>query len=272
MKDQNKLFDGKVSVVTGAGGVLCSVVAEALSAQGSSVAVLDIREDAAEKVASNIKNKGGKSVAVKVDVTNRLSVELACQKVIEVFGTVDFLINGAGGNVQRASTSEAQSFFDIPQDALEFVVDMNLIGTIVPCQVFGKVMAKKGEGVILNFSSMNAFKPLTKIPGYSAAKAGVSNFTQWLAVHMAQNYSKKIRVNAVAPGFFITNQTRYLLVNEDGTPSPRGRAVLEHTPMGRFGEPKDLIGTVFYLLSEDSSFVTGVVIPVDGGFSAYSGV
>ncbi|MEM2889490.1 MAG: SDR family oxidoreductase [Candidatus Bathyarchaeia archaeon] len=272
MKDKNKRFEGKVSVVTGAGGVLCSVIAEALAAEGSSVAVLDIREDSAEKVASSIRHNGVKSIAVKVDVTNRASVESACQKVVKAFGTIDFLINGAGGNVPRASTSETQSFFDIPQDALEFVVNMNLIGTIIPCQVFGKVMAEKGEGVILNFSSMNAFRPLTKIPGYSAAKAGVSNFTQWLAVHMAQNYSKKIRVNAVAPGFFITNQTKYLLVNEDGTPSPRGKAVLDHTPMGRFGEPKDLIGTVFYLLSEDSAFVTGVVIPVDGGFSAFSGV
>ncbi|MBS7614912.1 SDR family oxidoreductase [Candidatus Bathyarchaeota archaeon] len=272
MKDQNKRFEGKVSVVTGAGGVLCSIIAEALAAEGSSVAVLDIQEDAAEKVVSSIRQTGGKAIAVKVDVTSRACVESACKKVVEAFGTVDILVNGAGGNVQRASTSESQSFFDIPQDALEFVVNMNLIGTIVPCQVFGKVMAEKGEGVILNFSSMNAFRPLTKIPGYSAAKAGVSNFTQWLAVHMAQNYSKKIRVNAVAPGFFITKQTRYLLVNEDGTPSSRGKAVLEHTPMGRFGEPRDLIGTVSYLLSDDSAFVTGVVIPVDGGFSAYSGV
>jgi len=272
MKSRSKRFQGKVAVVTGAGGVLCSVVAEALAAEGASVAVLDIREDAAEKVAKGIREKGGKAIAIKADVTNRVSVESACKKVLAAFGTVDFLVNGAGGNVPRASTSETQTFFEIPQDALEFVIDLNLLGTIVPCQVFGKVMAEKGEGAVLNFSSMNAVRPLTKIPSYSAAKAGVSNFSQWLAVHMAQNYSKKIRVNAVAPGFFITIQTKYLLVNEDGTPSPRGKSVLEHTPMGRFGEPQDLVGTVLYLLSEDAAFVTGVVIPVDGGFSAYAGV
>jgi NAD(P)-dependent dehydrogenase (short-subunit alcohol dehydrogenase family) len=247
-------------------------VAEALAKEGASVAVLDIREDAAEKVATNIRKKGGKAITVAADVTNRASVESACRKVIEAFGTVDFLINGAGGNIPRASTSQNQSFFDIPQGALKFVIDLNLLGTIIPSQVFGKVMAEKGEGVILNFSSMNAFRPLTKISGYSAAKAGVSNFTQWLAVHMAQNYSKKIRVNAVAPGFFITTQTKYLLMNEDGTPSPRGKMVLEHTPMGRFGEPEDIIGTVLYLLSEDAAFVTGIIIPIDGGFSAYAGV
>ena len=272
MKSRSKRFRGKVAVVTGAGGVLCSVVAEALAAEGASVAVLDIREDVAEKVAKAIREKGGKAIAIKADVTNRESVESACKKVLEAFGTVDFLINGAGGNVQRASTSETQTFFDVPQDALRFVIDLNLLGTIVPCQVFGKVMAEKGEGAVLNFSSMNAVRPLTKIPGYSASKAGVSNFTQWLAVHLAQNYSKKIRVNAVAPGFFITTQTKYLLVSDDGTPSPRGKSVLEHTPMGRFGEPEDLVDTVLYLLSEDAAFVTGVVIPVDGGFSSYAGV
>jgi len=272
MKSRSKRFQGKVAVITGAGGVLCSVIAEALAAEGASVAVLDVREDAAEKVAKSIREKGGKAVAVKADVTDRASVETACRKVIETFSTVDFLINGAGGNVPRASTSETQSFFNIPQDALKFVIDLNLLGTIIPSQIFGKVMAERGEGAILNFSSMNAVRPLTKIPGYSASKAGVSNFTQWLAVHMAQNYSKKIRVNAVAPGFFITIQTKYLLVNEDGSPSPRGKSVLEHTPMGRFGEPLDLVGTVLYLLSEDAAFVTGVVIPIDGGFSAYTGV
>jgi len=272
MKSRSKRFRGKVAVVTGAGGVLCSVVAEALAAEGASVAVLDIREDVAEKVAKAIREKGGKAIAIKADVTNRASIESACKKVLKAFGTVDFLINGAGGNVPRALTSETQTFFDVPQDALRFVIDLNLLGTIVPCQVFGKVMAEKGEGAVLNFSSMNAVRPLTKIPGYSASKAGVSNFTQWLAVHMAQNYSKKIRVNAVAPGFFITIQTKYLLVNEDGTPSPRGKSVLEHTPMGRFGEPEDLVDTVLYLLSEDAAFVTGVVIPVDGGFSSYAGV
>jgi NAD(P)-dependent dehydrogenase (short-subunit alcohol dehydrogenase family) len=272
MKQQRKRFKGKVAVITGAGGVLCSVVAEALAAEGSSVAVLDIREDAAEKVATKIGNKGGKAIAIATDVTDRTSVESACKKVLETFGTVDFLVNGAGGNVPRASTSQTQPFFDIPQDALKFVIDLNLLGTIIPSQVFGKVLAEKGEGAIVNFSSMNAFRPLTKISGYSAAKAGVSNFTQWLAVHMAQNYSEKIRVNAVAPGFFITIQTKYLLMNEDGTPTHRGKSVLEHTPMGRFGKPEDLVGTVLFLLSEEAAFITGVIIQIDGGFSAYAGV
>jgi NAD(P)-dependent dehydrogenase (short-subunit alcohol dehydrogenase family) len=272
MKQQRKRFGGKVAVVTGAGGVLCSVVAESLAAEEASVAVLDIREDTAEKVATKIRKKGGKAVAVSADVTDRTSVESACKKVLETFGTVDFLVNGAGGNVPRASTSQIQSFFDIPQDAIKFVVDLNLLGTIIPSQVFGRMLAKKGEGAIVNFSSMNAFRPLTKIPGYSASKAGVSNFTQWLAVHMAQNYSKKIRVNAVAPGFFVTIQTKYLLMNEDGTPTPRGKSVLEHTPMGRFGEPEDLVGSVLFLLSEDAAFITGVIMQIDGGFSAYAGV
>jgi NAD(P)-dependent dehydrogenase (short-subunit alcohol dehydrogenase family) len=270
--NKNKRFNSKVAVVTGAGGVLCSLVAEALAAEGASVAVLDIREDAAEKTASKIRSQGGKAMAFATDVTNRASVEAVCEKVLGELGTVDFLVNGAGGNMPRASSSQDQSFFDIPEDALKSVVDLNLMGTIIPSQVFGRVMAEKGAGAIVNFSSMNAIRPLTRIPGYSAAKGGVSNFTQWLAVHMAQNYSGKIRVNAVAPGFFITISTRYLLTKEDGSPSSRGDAVLKHTPMGRFGLPEDLIGTVFYLLSDDASFVTGVVIPVDGGFSAYAGV
>ena len=272
MGQQRRQFEDKIAVVTGAGGVLCSVVAEALAAEGASVAVLDVREDAAEKVAKTIREKGGRAVAVAADVTDRASVELACKKVLEAFGTVDFLVNGAGGNVQRASTSEAQSFFDVPQDALKFVVDLNLLGTIIPSQVFGRVLAEKGEGAVVNFSSMNAYRPLTRIPGYSASKAGVANFTQWLATHMAQNYSKRIRVNAVAPGFFITIQTKYLLMNDDGAPTQRGKSVLEHTPMGRFGEPGDLVGTILFLLSEDAAFVTGIVVPVDGGFSAYAGV
>ena len=270
--NEGKGFDGKVSVVTGGGGVLCSVVAEALAKCGASVAVLDLKEDAAQFVAEMIKKKGGKALAIEADVTERSSVELACQKVLDAFGTVDILVNGAGGNSPRATTTPSLKFFDIPQKDFEFVVELNLLGTIIPCQVFGRVMAEKGSGVILNFSSMNAFRPLTNIPAYSAGKAAVSNFTQWLAVHMSQNYSRSIRVNAVAPGFFVTKQTRYLLVKDDGEPTTRGKSVIEHTPMGRFGEPEDLIGTVLWLLSDDAAFVHGVVIPIDGGFSAYSGV
>ena len=272
MSYRGKRFDGKVAVVTGGGGALCSIIAEALAENGASVAILDIRKDAAQTVASRIHEKGGKAIAVRADVTDRASVEEASRTVLEAFGTVDILVNGAGGNSPEATTGPNLSYFDIPQQALESVVHLNLLGTMIPCQVFGKVMAEKGSGVILNFSSMNALRPLTNIPAYSAAKAAVSNFTQWLAVHMSQNYSKKIRVNAVAPGFFLTRQNRYLLVNEADKLTSRGKAVIDHTPKGRFGDPEDLIGTILWLLSDDAKFVHGVVIPVDGGFSAYSGV
>ena len=269
---RGKPFEGKVAVVTGGGGVLCSVVAEALAECGASVAVLDLRQDAARAVASKINEKGEKALAFVADVTDRASVEAACKRVLEAFGTVDILVNGAGGNLPEATTGPKLSFFDLSQDALESVVRLNLLGTIIPCQVFGKVMAEKGSGVILNFSSMNALRPLTNIPAYSASKAAVSNFTQWLAVHMSHNYSKKIRVNAVAPGFFITRQNRYLLQKETGELTARGKAVISHTPMARFGEPKDLIGTVLWLLSDEAEFVHGIVVPVDGGFSAFGGV
>jgi NAD(P)-dependent dehydrogenase (short-subunit alcohol dehydrogenase family) len=265
-------FEGKVAVVTGGGGVLCSVLSEAIAKNGASVAVLDIREDVASAVASRIEKKGGKALAVKADVTDRASVEGACKKSLEAFGTVDILVNGAGGNSPEATTGPNISFFNIPEEAFEFVFRLNILGTIIPCQVFGKVMADKGSGVILNFSSMNAFRPLTNIPAYSAAKAAVSNFTQWLAGHMSLNYSKKIRVNALAPGFFLTRQNRFLLLDENNEPTSRGKTIIDHTPIGRFGQPKDLIGTVLWLLSNEARFVHGVVIPIDGGFSAFSGV
>jgi NAD(P)-dependent dehydrogenase (short-subunit alcohol dehydrogenase family) len=236
------------------------------------VAILDIRKESAEEVSNRLKKKGGNVIAIETDVTDRSSVENACKKILDVFGKVDILINGAGGNDPRASTSSSLSFFEIPQKSFETVVNLNLLGTVIPSQVFGKVMAKQGIGVILNFSSMNAIRPLTRIPAYSAAKGGVSNFTQWLAVHISQNYSKKIRVNALAPGFFITKQTRFLLMKEDGEPTSRGKAVIDHTPTGRFGVPEDLVGIVLFLLSDQASFIHGTVIPVDGGFSAYSGV
>ena len=195
------------------------------------------------------------------------------RQVFEKFGHIDILINGAGGNKPAATTNPEQSFFDLPADALRWVFDLNLMGTILPCQVFGKIMAEQKSGVILNISSMNAFRPLTRIAAYSAAKAGVSNFTQWLAVHMAQEYSPEIRVNAIAPGFFLTDQNRFLLIGKDtGELTPRGKSIITHTPMGRFGNPDDLLGTVLWLLSPASAFVTGIVVPVDGGFSAFSGV
>jgi NAD(P)-dependent dehydrogenase (short-subunit alcohol dehydrogenase family) len=216
---------------------------------------------------------GGEAIGIRTDVLNKTSVEAALAAVLSHFGRVDILINGAGGNKPDASTSQNQSFFDLSQEAFRWVFDLNFIGTLIPSQVFGKVMAEQGDGVILNVSSMNAFRPLTRIPAYSAAKAAVSNFTQWLAVHIAQEYSPRVRVNAIAPGFFLTNQNRFLLYDE-GTRelTARGRKVIDHTPMARFGEPADLMGTVIWLLSPASAFVTGIVVPVDGGFSAYSGV
>ena len=212
------------------------------------------------------------AIGLGCDVLDRRSIEFAACEIIEKFQRVDILINGAGGNKPQATTNPDQSFFDLSTEALRWVFDLNLMGTILPSQVFGRIMADQKRGVILNISSMNAIRPLTRIAAYSAAKAGVSNFTQWLAVHMAQNYSPEIRVNAIAPGFFVGEQNRKLLLNEDGSLTPRGQSILFHTPMARFGIPEDLLGTVVWLVSPASDFVTGIVIPVDGGFSAYSGV
>jgi NAD(P)-dependent dehydrogenase (short-subunit alcohol dehydrogenase family) len=270
-----KIFDltGKVAAVTGAGGVLCSQMAKALAQAGAKVAVLDLMEDAAKRVADEIKAQGGTALAVKCSVLDKKQVEDAAKEITAKFGRVDILINGAGGNKKDATTSDTMKFFDLPAEAIRGVFDLNFLGTLLPSQVFGKDMAKNGSGVILNVSSMNAFRPLTKICGYSAAKAAVSNFTQWLAVHINQNYSKDIRVNAIAPGFFLTEQNRFLLTDEKtGKLTPRGETIIGHTPMGRFGTPDDLTGTILWLVSDAAKFVTGVVVPVDGGFSAFSGV
>jgi len=237
------------------------------------MAVLDIDEVAAVEVTDEIKSSQGKAIAVKCDVLDKESLVRAREEINSEFGQIDILINGAGGNKKEATTSPDLSFFDLPSDAIRFVFDLNFIGTLLPTQVFGKDMAEKGSGIILNISSMNAFRPLTKISAYSAAKAAVSNFTQWLAVHMCQNYSKDIRVNAIAPGFFLTEQNRFLLTDETTDElTDRGKTIIDHTPMGRFGEPEELIGTVMWLLSNAAKFVNGVVVPVDGGFSAFSGV
>lgn len=264
---------GRVAVITGGGGVLCGTMARALGNNGVRVAVLDLNSEAAERVAADVRSDDGQAVAVTANVLDRGSVESAARQVVDAFGRVDILINGAGGNKKQATTSPELPFFDLPPDTIRWVFDLNFLGTLLPCQVFGKLMAGQNEGCILNISSMNAFRPLTRIPAYSAAKAAVSNFTQWLAVHMAQEYSPHIRVNAIAPGFFLTEQNRFLLTDETtGELTPRGRTIIEHTPMGRFGVPEDLIGTVLWLLSPGAAFVTGVVVPVDGGFSAFSGV
>ncbi|NMB87910.1 MAG: SDR family oxidoreductase [Chloroflexi bacterium] len=268
-------FDGQCVIITGGAGVLGSQMAGALLACGAHVAILDLNLESAQQAAGrlNAASSAGRALAVQANVLQEASIRAAMEAVLHEFGRVDGLINAAGGNKPAATTSDERSFFDLQPDALRWVFDLNLMGTILPSQVIGRHMAAQQHGVILNISSMNAFRPLTRIPAYSAAKAGVSNFTQWLAVHIAQEYSPHIRVNALAPGFFLTEQNRFLLTQgSDGSLSERGQKILEHTPMGRFGDPQDLLGPMLWLLSPASAFVTGVVIPVDGGFSAYSGV
>jgi NAD(P)-dependent dehydrogenase (short-subunit alcohol dehydrogenase family) len=266
-------FTGKTVVLTGGAGVLGRAIAGGLAEVDANVVILDRDLKGAQAAVEALATSKGKHLAVGGDVLERASMEQSLQEVLKSYARVDMLINGAGGNNPRATTSADLAFFDIPADALRFVSELNLLGTIIPSQVLGKQMVAQKEGVILNISSMNAFRPLTRIPAYSAAKAAVSNFTLWLAVHMAQEYSTNIRVNAIAPGFFLTEQNRFLLTNkETGELTPRGKSILAHTPMNRFGDPGDLIGAVLYLLSPLSSFVTGVVLPIDGGFSAFSGV
>ncbi|MBC7099136.1 SDR family oxidoreductase, partial [Candidatus Bipolaricaulota bacterium] len=256
----------------GGGGVLCSAIAEGLAKEGVKAVLLDLAEEKAQAALERVRNAGSDGLALKVNVLSRQDLERAREETLKKFGRVDFLINGAGGNHPKATTSKETPFFDLPEDAVRFVFDLNFMGTFLASQVFGRAMADRKEGVILNIASMNAIRPLTRIPAYSAAKAAVANFTQWLAVHMAQEYSPAIRVVAIAPGFFLTEQNRYLLLDEKGELTPRGKQIIDHTPMGRFGKPEDLIGAVVWLLSPAASFVTGVVIPIDGGFSAYSGV
>jgi NAD(P)-dependent dehydrogenase (short-subunit alcohol dehydrogenase family) len=271
----NELFDlkGKVVAITGAGGILCGAMARALAGAGAKIAVWDLSEEAAARVADDIKSKGGTAIAVKCNVLDKNTLEAARQKTVAELGDIDVLINGAGGNKKEATTSEALPFFDLPAEAVRFVFDLNFIGTFLTTQVVAKDMAKNGKGIILNVSSMASLSPLTKVMGYSAAKASVNNFTQWLAVHLCQNYSKEIRVNAIAPGFFLTEQNRFLLTEEKtGELTARGQTIIDHTPMGRFGEPEELIGAVIWLLSDAAKFVTGIVVPIDGGFSSFSGV
>ena len=273
MKD--KLFDleGKVAALTGAGGVLIGAMAKELAQRGARVAIMDREVAAAHKVCEEIRSSGGIAEPIICDVLKKDTLADAAGCVVATFGKVDILINGAGGNKKEATTSPELPFFDIPADALKFVMDLNLLGTIFPCQVFGKIMAQQKRGVIINISSMNSFRPLTRIIGYSAAKAAINNVTQWLAVHMAQNYSPEIRVNAIAPGFFETLQNKFLLRDEKtGQLTARGNQIMSHTPAGRFGTPEDLLGALIWLVSPSASFVSGIVVPIDGGFSAFSGV
>jgi NAD(P)-dependent dehydrogenase (short-subunit alcohol dehydrogenase family) len=264
-------LSGKTAVVTGGAGVLCSAIVRMLAENGARVAVLDLNADRAQALAAEIGSQ--RAMGIGTNVLDRASIEAAAAHILEVFGPADILVNGAGGNKAEATTGETLPFFDLPPDAVQWVFNLNFLGTFLPSQVFGQQMVKQGSGVILNISSMNAFRPLTRIPAYSAAKAAISNFTQWLAVHMAQEYTTAIRVNAIAPGFFLTDQNRFLLIDaQTDELTPRGRQILDHSPLGRFGTPEDLLGVVQWLVSSAADFVTGVVIPIDGGFSAYSGV
>jgi NAD(P)-dependent dehydrogenase (short-subunit alcohol dehydrogenase family) len=266
-------FTGKSVMLTGGAGVLAGEIGCALFGCNASVAIVDRDPALAGPLMKRLEPVADRAIVVYGDVLDPAAMQAATDQVIGAFGKVDILVNAAGGNNPKATTSASTSFFDLPPDAIRFVADLNLLGTIIPSQIVGKHMARRKEGVILNVSSMNALRPLTRIAAYSAAKAAVSNFTQWLAVYMAQEVSPEIRVNAVAPGFFLTEQNRFLLTDkETGNLTERGRRIIDHTPMGRFGEPADLLGTVLWLLSPASRFVTGVVVPVDGGFSAYSGV
>lgn len=275
LQELTKIYDftDRTVAITGGAGMLGGEMACALVGCCANVAILDRDPALADRLIHRLEGGPGRAIVVFADVLKRDTLTEAEKAITAEFGGVHMLINAAGGNRPEATTRADLSFFDLPEDAVRFVFDLNAVGTILPCQVFGQAMAERGEGVILNISSMNAFRPLTRIPAYSAAKAAVSNFTQWLAVHMAQEYSPNIRVNAIAPGFFLTAQNRYLLFDEEtGDLTPRGETIIEHTPMGRFGDPEDLLGTVLWLLSPASSFVTGIVVPIDGGFSAFSGV
>jgi NAD(P)-dependent dehydrogenase (short-subunit alcohol dehydrogenase family) len=269
-------FTGRTVLVTGGAGVLGFGMVRTLVECNANVVILSRNQDRATKLIAEITKdvkSNGRLIYLHGDILEIDTLQEANESIHSRFNRVDILINAAGGNHPSATTSADLSFFDLPLDALRYISDLNLLGTILPCQVFGRGMVERSEGVILNISSMNAFRPLTRIPAYSAAKAAVSNFTQWLAVHMAQNYSPRIRVNAIAPGFFITDQNRFLLMDRDsGELTARGKSVIAHTPMNRFGTPEDLLGAMLWLISPASAFVTGAVIPIDGGFSAFSGV
>jgi len=272
---------GKVCVITGGAGVICSSMAMFLASKGVKTVIADLNLDAAQNVAHQISEKTGTaSLGVQINVLDKSSLEKALQIIRETFGKIDFLINGAGGNSPKATSQDEQinentqsgvtDFFGLEIEGFQKVFDLNFIGTVLPTMVFAKDMVESKSGAILNISSMNSFRPLTKIPAYSAAKAAINNLTQWLAVHFAKT---GVRVNAIAPGFFITNQNRFLLIDEKtGNLTPRGQKVITHTPVGKFGEPEDLNSAVYFLLSEESHFINGIVIPVDGGFSAFSGV
>ncbi len=270
----NQLFglEGKVAVLTGGGGVLAAEIGRGMAQAGAIVILLDIREENAVKTAEEIKKSGGIAVGMASNVLDKANMEEVCANIVKEYGKVDILLNAAGGNQPGATIGPDQTIFDLELDALDKVTSLNFNGSVIPSLVFGKQMAEQGEGNIINISSMTAYQAITRVVGYSASKAAITNFTTWMATEMAKKFSDKIRVNAIAPGFFIGDQNRALLINEDGSLTPRSKDILHNTPMNRFGEAAELIGAVIYLVSPAASFVTGTVLPVDGGFSIFSGV
>jgi len=270
----SKMFslEGKVVVLTGAGGALAGEASKAVAAFGAKVAVLDLNIESAEKIATKINNSGAEAMAIECNVLDRNNLLECNTKIVNKFGKIDCLVNGAGGNKKEATTSEDLSFFDMPIEANKWVFDLNFMGTLLPCQVFGKEIIKQKKGSIVNIASIAGIKPLTRAAAYAAAKAATINFTQWLAVHMCQNYSTEIRVNAIAPGFCATSQNRYLLFDNNGGLTTRGKTILSQVPQNRFGDAGELTSGILWLLSDSASFVTGSVITVDGGFNAFLGV
>ncbi len=272
--DPNQLFSltAKTAIVTGGTGVLGHAMVKGLSQAGANVVILGRRKQVAEDLAREIHSTGGNAIAIQADVLNREQLLKAQKEILAEFGSVDILVNAAGGNLPGAVIAPEKNFFDLSLDDFGKVVDLNLMGTVLPTQVFSQDMAKHRKGVVINIASMASFRPITRVVGYSAAKAAVENFTQWLAVEMAKKFGEGIRVNAISPGFFLTEQNRALLTNPDGSYTVRGQAAIQQTPFGRFGRPEELIGTLVWLCSDASAFVTGVNVPVDGGFNVYCGV
>lgn len=272
MRDINFDISGQVAVITGAGGIICGVMAREMAKKGAKVALLDLFVENAQKIADEINAAGGDAIAVKANVLDRVSLEEARDAVVAKYGHIDILINGAGGNKKQATVSPELDFFHLDVDAFKWVFDLNVTGAVLTTMVFGELLAKQGSGNVINIASMATYHPLTNTVAYCGAKAAVANFTEWMATHFNQNYSKNIRVNAIAPGFLLTTQNRFLMQKEDGTPTDRGQRVLNKTPMGRYGDPEEMAGPVIWLCSEAASFVNGAVIPVDGGFSAFWGI
>ncbi len=267
-------LSGKIAVVTGATGTLCSAMCHGLADAGATLVVIARNQDKIDALVGELSAKGTEATGISVDVLDKAALQTAANQIIDAYGRIDILINGAGGNRSDATSMPGErTFFDLPEEALQWVFNLNFTGSVLASQVFGEVMTRQNQGVILNVSSMASYQPMTRVIAYSAAKAAINNFTHWLAVYMAKEHSTAIRVNAIAPGFFLGEQNRYLLIDRDsGDLTERGQQIIDHTPMDRFGEAEDLVGTVLWLVSDASRFVTGIVVPVDGGFMAYKGV